>query len=86
MAFSLDFDAKTPFGSVKVLDSYVRATSVATSKNEAVATVDFFKAQNSQLLKQQTYIFPYDLEGPNPIKQAYLHLKTLPEFADAIDC
>jgi len=28
----------------------------------------------------------YDLDGPNPIKQAYLHLKTLPEFADAIDC
>ena len=28
----------------------------------------------------------YVLDGPNPIKQAYLHLKTLPEFADAIDC
>ena len=29
---------------------------------------------------------PYDLNGPNPIKQAYLHLKSLPEFADAVDC
>jgi hypothetical protein len=24
--------------------------------------------------------------GPNPIKQAYLHLKTLPEFEGAEDC
>ena len=30
--------------------------------------------------------YPYDLEGPNPIKQAYLYLKSLPEFADAVDC
>ena len=29
---------------------------------------------------------PYDLEGPNPIKQAYQFLKTLPEFSDATDC
>ena len=29
---------------------------------------------------------PYALEGSNPIKQAYQFLKTLPEFADAVDC
>jgi hypothetical protein len=28
----------------------------------------------------------YDLNGANPIKQAYEHLKTLPEFAGATDC
>ncbi len=28
----------------------------------------------------------YDVDGANPIAQAYAHLKTLPEFADAIDC
>lgn len=28
----------------------------------------------------------YDLEGDNPIKQSYLHAKTLEEFADATDC
>jgi hypothetical protein len=27
-----------------------------------------------------------DMEGGNFIKQAYLYLKTLPEFADAVDC
>jgi hypothetical protein len=29
---------------------------------------------------------PYSLDGVNPIAQAYEHLKTLPEFADAVDC
>jgi hypothetical protein len=28
----------------------------------------------------------YDLNGNNPIKQAYDHLKTLPEFSGATDC
>jgi hypothetical protein len=28
----------------------------------------------------------YDITGDNPIKQAYLYLKTLPEFASATDC
>jgi hypothetical protein len=28
----------------------------------------------------------YDIEGKNPIAQAYNHLKTLPEFAGATDC
>jgi hypothetical protein len=26
------------------------------------------------------------LDGDNSIRQAYLHLKTLPEFANAVDC
>ena len=32
------------------------------------------------------YSCAYDITGENPIKQAYLHLKSLPEFADAVDC
>jgi len=28
----------------------------------------------------------YTLDGENPIKQAYEHLKTLPEFSGATDC
>jgi|LakMenEpi03Aug12_release.lakeMendotaPanAssembly.Ray.scaffolds.fasta_scaffold374178_3 hypothetical protein len=28
----------------------------------------------------------YNLQGPNPIAQAYAHLKTLPEFLEATDC
>jgi len=28
----------------------------------------------------------YDLDGANPIEQAYLCLKALSEFSDAVDC
>jgi hypothetical protein len=28
----------------------------------------------------------YELDGQNPIKQAYEYLKTLPEFSGAMDC
>lgn len=28
----------------------------------------------------------YDLAGENPVRQAYLYLRTLPQFADATDC
>jgi hypothetical protein len=28
----------------------------------------------------------YTLDGENPIKQAYAHIKSLPEFAGATDC
>lgn len=32
------------------------------------------------------YSCAYDIGGQNPIAQAYAHLKTLPEFAGAVDC
>ena len=35
---------------------------------------------------EQVLSCAYVLEGENPIKQAYKHLKTLTNFADATDC
>jgi len=32
------------------------------------------------------YQCAYELDGENPIKQAYAHLKTLDSFSDAVDC
>lgn len=32
------------------------------------------------------YECSYDINGANPIAQAYAHLKTMPEFAGATDC
>jgi hypothetical protein len=31
-------------------------------------------------------VFNYDINGENPIKQVYIYLKSLPEFAGAVDC
>jgi hypothetical protein len=34
---------------------------------------------------EKSFLTGYDLSQDNPIKQAYEHLKTLPEFAGAVD-
>jgi hypothetical protein len=47
----------------------------ARQGSSAGELVDVFHAQ-----------FIPDLSGPNFIAQAYLHLKSLPEFAGATDC
>jgi hypothetical protein len=41
---------------------------------------------DDKVYKQIDASFVPDLNGANFIRQAYLHLKTLPEFAGAIDC
>jgi len=44
------------------------------------------KSKDENIISINNITTNYDLDGENPIKQAYIHLKTLPEFADAVDC
>jgi hypothetical protein len=67
-------------------DCYIKVATVGTSKTEGQAVVVFSAEANGSILFERNFLFQFDLEGPNPIKQAYLHLKTLLEFADAVDC
>jgi hypothetical protein len=85
MAFLIDVALPTGLSAPQ---SYVRVSSVSlTGKTQAAAYASYFAAPNSAAAYQVTeHEFLYELEGPNPIKQAYEHLKTLPEFADATDC
>jgi hypothetical protein len=54
-------------------------------KDKSVFTFITRAAKDKALLEESTHSFDYDIEGENPIKQAYEYLKTLPEFADAVD-
>jgi len=71
---------------------YLRITKIElTDKTQLRAELSYYADQTCVKSSQPVFInfkinCLYDLDGPNPIKQAYLHLKTLPEFADAIDC
>jgi hypothetical protein len=65
------------------IDCYSKVETASVSKQNATFNVSF-KYSNGILFKN--YDCAYDINGENPIKQAYLHLKTLPEFADAVDC
>lgn len=69
--------------------AYIRVNSVSIVRQEpACATVQVFadSSKTEQPVRTLCYGFDYELNGENAIKQAYLHLKTLPEFEGAVDC
>jgi hypothetical protein len=55
------------------------------NKTTLVFSVEYFNDKTKDSLMLNSYNSSYNIEGDNPIKQAYTHLKTLPEFADAVD-
>lgn len=65
------------------IDAYIKVENIAGTKNN-ISTNISFTDNNKSFCK--SYQFVPLLNGENFIKQAYLHLKTLPEFADAVDC
>lgn len=67
-------------------NAYIRVDSVKVEKGFGRALVQTHKEKDGQVLAQEGYSFGYDLNGANPIAQAYVHLKSLAEFADAVDC
>ena len=68
-------------------DAYHRVEGVLLkSKTEISFRVRSYKdAVETVSFSDYEYSCAYDMAGENPIKQAYEHLKTLPEFADATD-
>jgi hypothetical protein len=66
--------------------AYIKVLAVFTSKLTNHLTYGIYKEANGRLLKEGREEFEIDLETSNPLRQAYEHLKTLPEFSDATDC
>ena len=79
----------TPFGVVNIgessvtVNAYIKVKSVQGSKETATAAVEF---SDGQTALQKQFVFAPNLDGPNFIKQAYEHIKTLSEFDGAVDC
>jgi hypothetical protein len=65
-------------------NAYCRIDNINGSKELLHATVGFYA--DSLRLDRKVFDFTPSLEGGNFIRQAYEHLKTLPEFAGATDC
>ena len=61
---------------------YIKVNLVRATKESGVANLLISNGNSTQA---ETKEFPIDLDGPNFIKQAYLHIKTLPEFAGSLD-
>ena len=69
-------------------DAYHRVEGVQLlGKANMIFQVRSYKDRSRVLaFGDSAYQAAYSLEGANPIAQAYTYLKTLPEFAGAIDC
>jgi hypothetical protein len=72
--------------SIELPDSYIRVASVNGTKEIVGFRVEFCSSSNGEIIREQSYTFKPDMSGANFIKQAYLHLKGLEYFADAVDC
>jgi hypothetical protein len=83
---ALEKTVTTPHG-FTASNAYHRVEGTQVSKDRMTFQVRSYK-DNSGLPHFSDAYFDcdYDIEGANPIKQAYKHLKTLPEFEGATDC
>ena len=86
MALKSDISIEA-FGTTVVLNGmYVRVSSVIGTKSLIRYGVDVSHDMASPSVHRMEYSFVPDMDGGNFIRQAYMHLKSLPEFAGAIDC
>ena len=78
---------KTDWG-ITVPSAYCRVEHVSLVKKDYISFhVRYYAALESvPFFNEKVISCQFTLEGPNAIKQAYLHLKSLPEFANATDC
>lgn len=75
------------FGESSTFDhAYIRVASINGGKSTMAASVEIYKSDGCSLLRVMTVPFIPDLDGENFIKQAYINMKMLPEFAGAEDC
>lgn len=87
MALQKDIKLTDNFGiEVEIKNAYIKVEQVVCSKNNMTIYINSKKSSDGNNIVSNVVNCDYDLNGENPIKQAYLHLKTLPEFSDAIDC
>jgi hypothetical protein len=71
----------------QALNAYHRVEEVLHQGKQRIKfVVRSYLTKENPSFNSQTYFCSYALDGENPIKQAYKHLKTLPAFDGAVDC
>ena len=68
-------------------NAYHRVEGVKLENKTAISFhIRSYTATDKPFFEESVLSCAYDIEGANPIKQAYEYLKTLPEFEGALDC
>jgi hypothetical protein len=87
MALAMSITVPVVTQSVTFDGAYCTASSLAGSKDAMSVNVEMRTERGGDIIAMRSYPFPYDLaSADNAFRQAYLHLKSLPEFAGAVDC
>lgn len=73
---------------IDVVDAYHRVEGIELQDKTKIAyrVRSYKNASGLPFFEERVLTSSYDIAGQNPIAQAYSHVKTLPEFADAVDC
>ena len=78
------FERKGFEGKLIAKNAYWKIEQVSGNKNSM--SVEICATVNGEQVERFVSVFTPNLDGKNFIAQAYEHLKTLPDFANAIDC
>jgi hypothetical protein len=71
---------------IPINNAYIRVWRYEGDKEKMHFEAGIQASKEGEMITSQGYQFSLNLDGSNPVKQAYEHLKTLPEFANAVDC
>jgi hypothetical protein len=83
---ALSKKVETPQGFVAD-SAYISIGHIETlNKTSMSFSLDFRKEKELDAFVTKSFKCNFDVRGDNPYRQAYLHLKTLPEFSDSVDC
>ena len=78
---------KTTVHGFYAVDAYHRVEGLSLlSKGAIQFAARAYVSDDKPSFAETFHACAYDLNGDNPIKQAYEYLKTLPEFTGATDC
>jgi hypothetical protein len=87
MALKKTLKIKDNFGiEITFDDAYIKVIHIHGTKDSLTAHVGIHIKKDEIQIDSKVFEFSLTLDGKNFIAQAYDHLKTMPEFAGAIDC
>ena len=72
-------------GELIAKNAYFKVSTMHASKDSVLAQVSIWTAANGIEIGGDSFEFVPDMDGDNFIKQAYLQMKKLPRFANAMD-
>lgn len=83
---ALSKNLQTKFG-VEITNVYFRVEGVSILQKTVLQFIlRAYKDKTKSSIEETMMFCEYVLDGENPLKQAYMHIKSLPEYAGVVDC